>query len=103
MVILPIARGNNKNVQKSNIIRKKVKAGMRFLGNKESMVSNIESLLKEKGLLNKPFIFFDAFTGSGLWQTILKKFITPLSMIILHGQSSMQEDVFVELTVTLNI
>lgn len=38
---------------------------MRYLGNKESIVSQIEALLEAKGLTDKHFIFFDAFCGSG--------------------------------------
>lgn len=38
---------------------------MRFLGNKESIVPDIEKLLNEKGLLDKQLSLFDAFSGSG--------------------------------------
>ena len=38
---------------------------MRFLGNKESIVNDIEALLNEKQLLGQRLSFFDAFTGSG--------------------------------------
>ncbi len=38
---------------------------MRYLGNKESIVSEIYSLLSDKGLINKELSFFDAFCGSG--------------------------------------
>ena len=38
---------------------------MRYLGNKESILNEIEDLLESKGLLQKRFIFFDAFCGSG--------------------------------------
>ena len=38
---------------------------MRYLGNKESMVSEIYSLLAEKNLIDEELSFFDAFCGSG--------------------------------------
>ena len=38
---------------------------MRYLGNKESILSEISDLLKSKGLLEKKYTFFDAFCGSG--------------------------------------
>ena len=38
---------------------------MRYLGNKESIVSEIYSLLSDKGLISKELSFFDAFCGSG--------------------------------------
>ncbi len=38
---------------------------MRFLGNKDSIVKDIEALLAEKQLLDQRLVFFDAFTGSG--------------------------------------
>ena len=38
---------------------------MRFLGNKESIKHEIFNLLENKGLINKKFILFDAFCGSG--------------------------------------
>ena len=38
---------------------------MRFLGNKDAIVKDIENLLSEKGLLDQKLTFFDAFTGSG--------------------------------------
>lgn len=38
---------------------------LRYLGNKASILSNIEELLESKNLLNKPMTFFDAFCGSG--------------------------------------
>lgn len=38
---------------------------LRYLGNKASILSNIEELLESKNLLNKPMKFFDAFCGSG--------------------------------------
>lgn len=38
---------------------------MRYLGNKESILTEISNLLSSKGLLQKGYIFFDAFCGSG--------------------------------------
>lgn len=38
---------------------------MRYLGNKESIVNEIQSLLEEKGLSISGLSFFDAFCGSG--------------------------------------
>ena len=38
---------------------------MRYLGNKESIVSEINDLLNEKNLFEKQYTFFDAFCGSG--------------------------------------
>lgn len=38
---------------------------MRFLGNKESMLSEIRSLVNEKGLDKNNQVFFDAFCGTG--------------------------------------
>ncbi len=38
---------------------------MRFLGNKDSILPEIRSLLEEKGLTKKRLVFFDAFCGSG--------------------------------------
>jgi len=38
---------------------------MRYLGNKESIVNEIQSLLIEKGLTSSDLSFFDAFCGSG--------------------------------------
>ena len=38
---------------------------MRYLGNKESIVNEIQSLLEEKGLKRKGLTLFDAFCGSG--------------------------------------
>lgn len=38
---------------------------MRYLGNKESIVSEIYSLLSDKGLIDEELSFFDAFCGSG--------------------------------------
>ena len=38
---------------------------MRYLGNKESILPEIEALLRSKGLLEERHTFFDAFCGSG--------------------------------------
>lgn len=38
---------------------------MRYLGNKESLLTDIRNLFEEKGLLNKNLTFFDAFCGTG--------------------------------------
>lgn len=46
---------------------------MRYLGNKESMLSEIEKLLREKGLLQDKYTFFDAFCGSGSVSDYFKK------------------------------
>lgn len=46
---------------------------MRFLGNKTSILSEIEDLLREKDLLNKGLSFFDAFCGTGSVADYFKK------------------------------
>ena len=38
---------------------------MRYLGNKESILTEIKALLENKGLLHSGLVFFDAFCGSG--------------------------------------
>lgn len=45
---------------------------MRFLGNKESMVTEIYDLLNEKGLVDKGYTLFDAFGGTGTVADYLK-------------------------------
>ncbi|PWG28985.1 DNA adenine methylase, partial [Listeria monocytogenes] len=45
---------------------------MRFIGNKESMVTEIYELLKRKGLVDKGYTLFDAFTGTGTVADYLK-------------------------------
>lgn len=45
---------------------------MRFIGNKEPIVSEIKDLLKEEGLLNKNLKFFDAFCGTGAVSDAMK-------------------------------
>ncbi|WP_242345885.1 DNA adenine methylase [Mucispirillum schaedleri] len=47
---------------------------MRFLGNKESILNDIEALLQNKGLLYKQLTFFDAFAGSGSVSDYFKKY-----------------------------
>ena len=47
---------------------------MRYLGNKDSILHEIESLLKTKGLLNKKYTFFDAFCGTGSVADYLKQY-----------------------------
>lgn len=47
---------------------------MRYLGNKESIMSEIQKLLHEKGLLNDGLTFFDAFCGSGSVSDALKDY-----------------------------
>ena len=38
---------------------------MRYLGSKESLTDSIKELLQEHNLLQKNFVFFDAFCGMG--------------------------------------
>lgn len=45
---------------------------MRYLGNKESIVSEIKILLDDLNLLNENYIFFDAFCGAGSVANSLK-------------------------------
>ncbi len=45
---------------------------MRYLGNKESILTEIRDLLHSKGLLKKGYVFFDAFCGSGSVADCLK-------------------------------
>lgn len=45
---------------------------MRYLGNKESIVSEIYKLCKEENLINKQLTLFDAFCGSGSVANYLK-------------------------------
>ncbi len=47
---------------------------MRFLGNKESLLGDIEKLLSEKNLLNSNLAFFDAFCGTGTVADYFKKY-----------------------------
>lgn len=45
---------------------------MRFIGNKESMVTEIYDLLEDKKLVNKGYTLFDAFSGTGAVSDYLK-------------------------------
>lgn len=47
---------------------------MRYLGNKTSILSDIETLLRNKGLIGKQFTFFDAFCGSGSVSDYMKQY-----------------------------
>ena len=47
---------------------------MRYLGNKESLTSEIHDLLNKKGLLNTRKVFFDAFCGTGTVSDSLKNY-----------------------------
>ncbi|QIB70279.1 DNA adenine methylase [Aminipila butyrica] len=47
---------------------------MRYLGNKESILQDIENLLQKKGLLDREMIFFDAFCGTGTVADYFKKY-----------------------------
>ncbi len=47
---------------------------MRYLGNKESLTSEIYDLLDKKGLLNTRKVFFDAFCGTGTVSDSLKNY-----------------------------
>ncbi len=46
---------------------------MRYLGNKESILDEISSLLESKNLLKSEYTFFDAFCGSGSVADFFKK------------------------------
>ena len=46
---------------------------MRYLGNKTSILLDIENILAEKHLLHKKMVFFDAFCGSGAVADYLKR------------------------------
>ena len=52
---------------------------MRFLGNKESLLSEIEQLLREKNLINNHLVFFDAFCGSGAISNHYKQYFNIIS------------------------
>lgn len=47
---------------------------MRYLGNKESILTEIRDLLESQGLLKQRFTFFDAFCGSGSVSDYFKSF-----------------------------
>lgn len=67
---------------------------MRYLGNKESIVSEIYALLHEKGLTSSDLIFFDCFCGSGSVSDYLKEFFDNIvindnlmwSVVYTHGR-----------------
>ena len=46
---------------------------MRFLGNKDSILNDIEALLQNKGLLYKQLTFFDIFSGIGGFRIALER------------------------------
>lgn len=48
---------------------------MRYLGNKESMLTEISDLLLSKGLLKEGYAFFDAFCGSGSVADYFKSYL----------------------------
>ncbi len=52
---------------------------MRYLGNKDSIVDKIENLLENRKLLNKNYVFFDAFCGTG---AVSKKIANKCDLII---------------------
>ena len=52
---------------------------LRYLGNKDSIVNKIETLLENKKLLDNKYIFFDAFCGTG---AVSKKFAEKYDLII---------------------
>ena len=62
-------------IDKQNDYKEKIKLnnGIRYLGNKTSILSEIKKLLHEKNLLNKNLILFDAFCGTGSVSNYLKK------------------------------
>lgn len=47
---------------------------MRYLGNKESILDEIRSLLETKDLIKSEYSFFDAFCGSGSVADYFKQF-----------------------------
>lgn len=47
---------------------------VRYLGNKESILKDIEDLLNAKGLLNQNLTFFDAFCGTGTVADYFKQY-----------------------------
>ncbi|MGH2075164.1 DNA adenine methylase [Aerococcus urinaeequi] len=53
---------------------------MRYLGNKESLVNEIETLLNEKDLLNRNLSFFDAFCGTGAVANHLSPFYNDIKL-----------------------
>ena len=64
---------------------------MRYLGNKESMLTEISDLLLSKGLLKEGYAFFDAFCGSGSVADYFKSYydiIMLLGIIYTHCKFS---------------
>lgn len=67
---------------------------MRYLGNKESMVSEIYAVLHEKGLIDPSLAFFDCFCGSGSVSDYLKEYYSKIiindnltwSVVYTHGR-----------------
>ena len=53
--------------------KKRLNNGIRYLGNKTSILCEIKNLLHEKKLLDKDMIFFDAFCGTGSVSNYLKR------------------------------
>ena len=52
---------------------------LRYLGNKDSIVDRIENLLESKELINRNYVFFDAFCGTG---TVSKKVSDKYDLVI---------------------
>lgn len=52
---------------------------MRYLGNKVSMIPDIEKLLQDKDLIGKNMTFFDAFCGSGSVSDYMKQYFNIIS------------------------
>ena len=67
---------------------------MRYLGNKESIVSEIYAILREKDLIDTNLVFFDCFCGSGSVSDFLKDFYKKIiindnltwSVVYTHGR-----------------
>ena len=75
---------------------------MRYLGSKESLTDSIKELLHEHNLLQRNYIFFDAFCGMGsvadsmksiydhiIINDSLKKQDNMVDLIVFAGQSNM--------------
>ena len=60
---------------------------MRYLGNKDSVLSDIHDLLNSNGLLlfNEKMTFFDAFCGTGSVADYFKQFYHIVLFIILSS------------------
>ncbi|MFG6394993.1 MAG: DNA adenine methylase [Lachnospiraceae bacterium] len=67
---------------------------MRYLGNKETIVSKIYNIFKDKKIINKNFSFFDAFCGSGSVADYFKEYYDTIiindnllwSVVYSHGK-----------------